>query len=174
MKAGRRAFPSARLHAPASRSSLTSRSCKVLWARSTRPFAWLEFADDVEVQCMQRATKLGHAVAAERAGMIDPEHTVLVTVEGDRLAPGLQINAGRVEIGKGRFALDKLQVHQPAGRGIDEHQQRALRPAILAPPMLTAVDLHLLADAIAPAAGLVNVLQTLLAVSPNPSLDHPQ
>jgi len=44
MNAGRRAFPSARSDAPASRGSLTSRSCKVLCARSTRPFAWLELA----------------------------------------------------------------------------------------------------------------------------------
>jgi hypothetical protein len=44
MKAGRRALPSARVTAPASRNSLTSRSCKVLCARSTRPLAWLELA----------------------------------------------------------------------------------------------------------------------------------
>jgi hypothetical protein len=40
--------------------------------------------------------------------------------------------------------------------------------------MLTVVDLHQLADALAPVTGLVNVLQTLLAISPNPCLDHPQ
>src|SRR5690349_17837186 len=42
MKAGRRALPSTKLDTPASRSSFTKRSCKVLCARSTRPFAWLE------------------------------------------------------------------------------------------------------------------------------------
>src|SRR6516225_7695333 len=57
MKAGKRAFPSARVRAPASRSSLTSRSCKVLCARSTRPFAWLELAQMMSMfrACSQRA-----------------------------------------------------------------------------------------------------------------------
>jgi hypothetical protein len=35
---------SAKLETPASRSSLTNPSCNVLWARSTRPLAWLELA----------------------------------------------------------------------------------------------------------------------------------
>ena len=105
--------------------------------------------------------------------MIDPEHPVLVAVERHRLAPGLQIGAGRLEIGESRFALDKLQMHQPAGCIVDKHQQRALRPAILEPPMLAAVDLHQFADALAPVTGLMNLLAPLLAVSPNPGLDHP-
>ena len=54
--------------------------------------------------------------------MVDPEDAVLVAVERHRLAPGLEIGTRRMEIGKGRLALDKLQVHQPAGRVIDEHQ----------------------------------------------------
>src|SRR5207244_3147739 len=39
--------------------------------------------------------------------------------------------------------------------------------------MFAAVDLHQLADALAPMAGLVDMLSPLLAVSPNPSRDHP-
>ena len=35
---------------------------------------------------------------------------MLVAVERDRLAPGLQIGASRMEIGEGRLALDKLQM----------------------------------------------------------------
>ena len=131
-------------------------------------------ADDVDVERVQRPAELGHAVAAERARVVDPEHAMLVAVEGDRLAPGLQIGAGGVEIGEGRLALDKLQVHQPAGRVVDEHQQGALRPAILKPPMLAAVDLHQLADALAPVAGLMNPLAPLLAIEPQPVFDHPQ
>src|SRR5215471_15991190 len=84
--------------------------------------------------------------------MIDPEDPVLVAVEGDRLAPGLQIGAGRMEIGKGRLALDKLQMHQSAGRVVDKHQQGALRPTILEPPMLAAVDLNQFANTRAAAA----------------------
>jgi hypothetical protein len=78
-----------------------------------------------------------------------------------------------MEVGEGRLTFDKLQVHQPAGRIIDEHQQGALRAAILKPPMLAAVDLHQLANAVAPGARLMNLLAPLLAVSPNPRLDHP-
>src|ERR1700719_484212 len=105
--------------------------------------------------------------------MVDAEDAMLVAVERDRFAPGLQIAACRVEISKGRLALDKLEVHQSAGRVIDEHQQRALWPAIFEPPMLAAIDLHQLADTVAPVARLMNLLPPLLAVSPNPSVDHP-
>ena len=73
-------------------------------------------ADDVDVQGVQCPAELGHAVTAQRARMVDPEHPMLVAVERDRLAPGLQIGARRVKIGKGRLALDELQMHQPAGR----------------------------------------------------------
>ena len=79
-----------------------------------------------------------------------------------------------MEIGKGRLALDKLQVHQPTRRIVDEHEQRALRTAILKPPVLAAVDLDQLANAVAPGAGLMNALSPLLAIEPQPSLDHPQ
>src|SRR5882762_8433706 len=44
MNPGSRALPCAKLAAPASRNSLTSRSCGVLCARSTRPLAGLELA----------------------------------------------------------------------------------------------------------------------------------
>jgi hypothetical protein len=122
---------------------------------------------------MPRPAELGHAVAANGPGLIDPENAVLVAVERDRLAPGLQIGAGRMEIGERRFAFDELQVHQPAGRVVNEHQQGALRPAIFEPPMLTAVDLDQLANAVAPIARLVDALPPRLAVSPDPGRDHP-
>src|SRR5271169_6746862 len=98
MKTGSRALPSARVAAPASRNSLTRRSCNVLFARSTRPLAGLELAHMMSMLSACRA----------------------------------------MEIGKGRLALDKLQMHQPAGRGVDKHQQGALRAAVLKPPMLAA------------------------------------
>jgi len=78
-----------------------------------------------------------------------------------------------MEISESRLALDKLKMHQPARRVVDEHQQRALRAAVLEPPVLAAVDLHQLADALAPMARLMDALSPLLAVSPNPGIDHP-
>ena len=98
--------------------------------------------DDVDVQRVQRAAKLRHAITAQRALMIDAEHAVLVAVKSHRLAPSFEISPSGVEIGEGRLALDKLEVHQPTRRIVDEHEQRALRTAILKPPMLAAVDLH--------------------------------
>ena len=130
-------------------------------------------ADDIDVQGVQCPAKLRHPVTTERAWMVDPEDAMLVAVERDRFAPGLQISAGCMEIGERRLALDKLQMHQPAGRVINEHQQGALRSAIFEPPMLAAIDLHQFADTLAPVAGLMNLLPPLLAISPNASLDHP-
>src|SRR6266436_4207577 len=179
MNPGSRALPCAKLAAPASRNSLTSRSCRVLCARSTRPLAGLvkelrlAGADDVDVERVQSPAKLGHPVTAERPRMVDPEDAVLVAVERHRLAPGLEISPGGVEIGEGRLAFDKLQVHQPARRIVDKHQQRALRPAVFEPPMFAAVDLHQLANALAPMARLVNTPAPLFAVEPQPLGDHP-
>ena len=64
-------------------------------------------ADDVDVERIQRAPELGHAVAAKGARLIDPEDAVFVAVERNRLAPGFQIGAGRMEIGERRLALHK-------------------------------------------------------------------
>jgi hypothetical protein len=64
--------------------------------------------------------------------------------------------------------------HQPTGRVIDEHEQRALGAAILKPPMLAAVDLDQLADAVASGARLMDALSPLLAFAPQPGLDPPQ
>src|SRR5580693_970556 len=101
MKAGRRALPSARVAAPASRNSLTSRSCKVLFARSTRPFAGLELAQMISMlrACNARPNWVMPSPPTA-PGLVDPEDAVLIAVEGDRVAPGLQIGAGGVEIGE--------------------------------------------------------------------------
>src|SRR5205085_5781328 len=112
-------------------------------------------------------------VTTQRAWVVDTENAVLVAVERHRLAPALQIGAGGVEVRESRLALDKLKMHQPARRVVDEHEQRALWAAVLKPPVLAAVDLHQLADALAPMARLMDALAPLLAVSPNPGIDHP-
>ena len=122
---------------------------------------------------MQCPAKLGHAVTAQRPRVVDPKHAMLVAVERDRLARGLQIGTGSVEIGESQLTLDKLEVQQPAGRVLDEHQQSALRTAVFKPPVLAAVDLHQFADALAPLARLMNLLAPLLAIEPQPVFDHP-
>src|SRR5215469_1625893 len=134
MKAGRRALPSARVRTPASRNSLTRRSCKVLCARSTRPLAGLELAQMMSMFSACRA----------RPNWVLPSPPsapgwLTRAVKRHRLAPGFQIGAGGVEIAERRLTLDKLQLHQPARRVVDEHQQGALRPAVLEPPVLAAV-----------------------------------
>src|ERR1700760_2755037 len=77
-----------------------------------------------------------------------------------------------MEIGERRLAFDKLQMHQTAGGVVDKHQQSALRPAVLEPPMLTAVNLHQLADTLTPRSRLVDA-SALLAITPQPVSDHP-
>jgi len=130
-------------------------------------------ADDVDVQSVQRPPKLGHTVAAQCSRVIDAKYPMLVTVKRHWLASGFKVGACRMEVGKCRLALDKLEVHQPAGRVIDEDKQCALRAAILEPPMLAAVDLHQFADAFAAIARLVDGLSPLLAIESQPGFDHP-
>ena len=67
-------------------------------------------ADDIYVERVQCPAELGHTVTAKCTGMGDPDDGVLIAVEGDRFAPGLQIGAGDMEIGESRLALDELQM----------------------------------------------------------------
>src|SRR5882724_12666072 len=143
MNPGSHALAAAIDDTPASRSSLTIRSCNVPNARSMRPFACGAVGtNDVDVERQQRTTKLGHTVAAGSVFAVHPEDAVLVTVERDRLAMLLQIGAGRPEVIKRRFRGDEPQLHQPARRIIHKTQQRARRAAILKPGVLRAVDLY--------------------------------
>jgi len=98
---------------------------------------------------------------------------VLVAVERDRLTVCLEVFARSLEVVEGRFRLDELQVHQAAGGVVDIDQQRALRTAVLKPPVLGAVDLHKLTQAIASSAGLMDALQPVLPPNPKAGLDHP-
>ena len=108
---------------------------------------------------MQSPAELGHAIAADRILLVDPEHTVLVGVERHRLAITLQIGPGRRKIVEGALALDKLQMHQPAGGVVDVDEQGALRSATLEPPVFRSVDLDQLAHAIPPIPRLMHRLQ---------------
>jgi hypothetical protein len=112
-------------------------------------------ANDVDVQCQQRAAELGHSVTAGSVLAVHPEDAVLVAVERHRLAVLLQVGAGRLEIIKRRFRGDEPQLHQPARRIIHKSQQCARRAALLEPGVLRTVDLHQFAQAIAPPARLM-------------------
>src|SRR6516164_2437169 len=63
-------------------------------------------------------------------------------------------------------------MHQPTSCIIDKHQQSALWPAVLEPPMLATVDLHQLANTVTPRPRLVDAL-ALLTIAPQPGFDHP-
>src|SRR5882762_9320347 len=122
--------------------------------------------DDADVQRQQRATELGHPVAADSLLAVHPEDAVLVAVERHRLAMRLQIGAGCPEVIKRRFRGDEPQLHQPARRIIHKSQQRARRAAILEPGVLRAVDLYQFAQAIAPPARLMRRGETMPTVLP--------
>ena len=77
--------------------------------------------------------------AADRILLVDPEDAVFIGVERHRLAMALQISSGRRKIIEGALALDKLQMHQPAGGIGDIDEQGALRPAALEPPVLRSI-----------------------------------
>src|SRR6516162_477247 len=78
-----------------------------------------------------------------------------------------------MEIIECRFRGDKSKMHQSACRVVDKCQQCALLRAVLKPRVFRAVDLHQLAKAIAPAAGLMRGRQTMAAVDPQTRRDHP-
>src|SRR6202045_3761633 len=160
------AFAAAIDDIPASRSSLTIRSCNVPNARSASLRLLGVGTDDVDVQGQQRATELGHPVAADSLLAVHPEDAVLVAVERHRLAMRLQIGTGRPEVIKRRFRGDEPALDQPARPITHKSQPRARRAAILEPGVLRAVDLHQFAQAIAPPARLMRRGKTMPTVLP--------
>src|SRR5450830_611375 len=107
---------------------------------------------------MKSPAELGHAIAADRILLVDPEHTVLVGVERHRFAMALKISSCRCKIIEGALALDELQMHQPAGRIVNVDEQGTLRPSGLKPPVLRPVDLDQFAHTIATMPRLVDRL----------------
>ena len=63
-------------------------------------------------------------------------------------------------------------MHQAAGGVVDIDEQGGLQAAVLEPPVLGAVDLHELTQAIAPSAGLMDALQPVLSPNPKAGADH--
>jgi hypothetical protein len=58
-------------------------------------------AKNVDVEGVQRPAELGHPVALDCPGGIDPKDTVLVAVKRDRFAVRLEILAGCLEVVEG-------------------------------------------------------------------------
>src|ERR1700675_1060301 len=115
---------------------------------------------------MQSPAELGHAVTPDRTLFFAPEHTVLVGIERHWLAVTFQIGAGRRKIVEGALALDKLQMHQPAGGIVNIDEQGATRPTTLNPPMTRPVNLYQLPQTIAPVPRRMNCLQPGAAILP--------
>ena len=97
---------------------------------------------------------------------------MLVGVEGDRAAMVLEIALAGLEVGEGALRAHEAQLHQPAGRIVDEDEQRAGVGAILEPAMLAAVDLHQLAQGLAAQPRLMK-RAALLAGEPQARPRHP-
>src|SRR5690349_24466561 len=129
-------------------------------------------AQDLDAQLGQRPAELGHALAA--LGLLPgyPEHRMLVGVEGDGAAVGLEVAPQGLEVGERALRRHEAQLHEPAGRVVDEDQQGARVGAILEPAVLAAVDLDEFAQGLAAQPGLVEA-PALLAGEPQAGADHP-
>src|ERR1700738_2864563 len=168
------AFAAAIDDIPASRSSLTIRSCNVPNARSMRPFACGLLAQMMSMFSANSARPNCVTPSPPAASLLlTQEDAMLVAVQRHRLAVLFQIGARRPEVIKRRFRGDEPQLHQPARRVIHKSQQRARRTAILEPGVLRAVDLHQFAQTIAPPARLMRRGETMPTVLPQPIGDHP-
>ncbi len=90
-----------------------------------------------------------------------------------RRGASARVGPGRLKVAERRLGLDQAQLHQPARRVVDEHEQGALRPAALEPPVPGAVDLHQPAQAVPARARLEHALPPVLAPQPKPVGNHP-
>lgn len=88
MNVGRNALAASISDNPRNRTSLTSLSCRVWLARSTRPLACGVFVDGFDIKSFEGPCQLGQFPLP--VGPVDPENTVLVRVEGDGPPMALQ------------------------------------------------------------------------------------
>lgn len=85
-------------------------------------------ADDVDVQLVERATELRQATRSILLRtMRRAKDAMLVAVEGDRLAPFLQIRLGGDQVVERVLGTSKAQMQQPARRVVDVNEQGAFR-----------------------------------------------
>ena len=87
--------------------------------------------DTSDVQLVHGTVKLRLAISAVGLLVVAPEDTGLVAVERQRLTVTLQIAPGGFKIGESGLRTDEQKLHQPAGRIINVHEQRAGRTTIL-------------------------------------------
>ena len=85
----------------------------------------------------------------------------------------LQVVARRPEVIEGRLRGNEPELHQPARGVIHEGQQRAHLATVLEPCVFGAVDLHQLAQTIAPPARLMRRGQAVPPIGPQTVRDHP-
>jgi hypothetical protein len=131
-------------------------------------------ADNVDVQLIERPTELCQAARPVfLRSMRTAENAMLVAVEGQRLAPLLQVCLRCMQIIKGGLRSGKPQMQQLAGGVIDIDEQGAFEGAVLEPLVMRAIDLHELTKAITPATRLENPLLTLASRDPYAGLCHP-
>jgi len=123
-------------------------------------------ADAINVELIQRTTKLGVAWAAHGLRSVDSKDARLVAIERERLAVALDVRSGRFEIRECRLRARKVHDHKSAGRIIDVYQCRASRRPTLKPTMLAAVDLHEFAQASSPRTRLMHLRRSKLARNP--------
>ena len=84
----------------------------------------------------------------------------------------LKIALKRLEVRRCALAWNEAQLHQPARRIVDEHQQRAGLATVLEPAVLAAVDLHQLAETLSPQSRLMEC-SALLTRQPQTLCNHP-
>jgi hypothetical protein len=159
---------------------LISRSCKPrAWSRglvgALDPALGLRGhgVNEFDAQPLGDAAELGEAVAALRLLGVDAENPVPVRGEGQRQAVREHVRLKRLKISLGRLRRRELQMRQPPGRVIDEHDQRAARSPALEPVVRAPVDLNEFAEARPAFANLENLLgpPSLRSPEPQPNLD---
>src|SRR5580700_6247397 len=79
----------------------------------------------------------------------------------------------RAEVIERGLGDDEPQLHQSAGRVVDERQQSTCLAAVLEPAMLGTVDLHEFAQTFPPSSRLMRGGQFVAAVDPQPLRHHP-
>src|SRR5260370_11594466 len=110
--------------------------------------------------------------AAGFMGLATAKHARLVAVERARLAVAFDVRPRRLEIAEGRFARREVQMHQPAGRIVDVHQQCAGRRPFLEPPVIAAIDLDQFAQTRTTRPRLVDLRRALPAWYPQTGVPH--
>ena len=170
MNDGISAFAASIVEMPSSRSSLTSRSCSVRCARSTRPLAAGVFAQIPSMLSSSRARPNCVWPSPPVADLrFAPEDTGLVTVERQRLAVTLQILSRGLKVRERRLSAREQDDHQSARRIIDIHQRRARRCPVLEPVMVTAINLDQFTQTCASRSRLLNLWRSQLARQPQPA-----